>query len=299
MNLANRMLYTTFQQLSALAGRLGRDRAMELAGRFADAVWRLYRRTPYRDFVAGNVMAAYPDFTAVDANALGHAHLRSLLKSIAELLRFPAMSAADVASLVDWQGREHLEAALARGQGAILLSAHYGNYELMGAALAQRAPVTVLVQPPSKSAFERLFIEYRKLHGVSTHSNTGPASLRPAIRALQRNELVALLADQHGEAQEAIVQLFGHPVSVPMGAFYLAKKTGAALLPAFIVRTERGHTLEIDPALRVTGSPADAQEYCRILERQVRAHPDHWLWVHNRWARESELRLPRSEEALA
>lgn len=299
MNLANRILYATFQHLSALAGRLGRDRAMAAGVSFADAVWRLYRLTPHRDFVAGNILAAYPDWTASAANALGHAHLRQLLKCIAELLRFPTMTAEDLAQLVVWEGGEHVEAALARGKGAIILSAHYGNYELLGASFATRAPVTVLVQPPSKSAFEQLFIEYRALHGVSTHANTGPASLRPAIRALQRNELVALLSDQHGEAQEAIVELFGHPVSVPMGAFYLAKKTGAALLPAFIVRTETGHRLDIAPELEVKGTSEDAQEYCRILERQVRAHPDHWLWVHNRWAREGELRLPKTDEVLA
>lgn len=299
MNLANRMLYATFQNLSALAARLGRDRAVAIAERFADAVWGLYRLTPYRHFVAANIRSAYPGWTDHEANALGHAHLRSLLGSIAELLRFPAMSADDVRALVTWHGKEHLEAALARGKGAIILSGHFGNYELMGAALATRAPVTVLVQPPSKSAFERLFIEYRTLHGVATHSNTGPASLRPAIRALQRNELVALLADQHGEAQEAIVELFGHPVSVPMGAFYLARKTGAAVLPAFIVRTPTGHRVEVAPELAATGTAVDAQEYCRILERQVRAHPDHWLWVHDRWAREGELRLLDQEEVRA
>lgn len=297
MNVANRMLYRTFQNLSALAGRLGRDRAMARAARFADVLWRFYRLTPYRDFVATNIRAAHPGFSASEANALGQAHLRQLLACIAELLRFPAMTPDELDRLVAWEGRAHVEAALARGKGVIVLSAHFGHYELLGASFARRRPVTVLVQPPSKSAFERLFIEYRAMHGVTTHSNMGPASLRPAIRALQRNEIVALLSDQHGEAQEAIVTLFGHPVSIPMGAFYLAKKTGAALLPAFIVRTETGHRLEIEPELVVTGTPADAQEYCRILERQVRAHPDHWLWVHDRWARESELRAP--EQVLA
>ncbi|HEY9854939.1 MAG TPA: lysophospholipid acyltransferase family protein [Stenomitos sp.] len=295
MNLANRILYAMFQNLSALAGRLGRDRAMAIGAGVADAVWRLYRLTPYRDFVAGNFMAAYPGLSAAEANAMGHAHLRQLLKCIAELLRFPAMTRPELSELVAWQGGEHLAAALARGKGVIVVSAHFGNYELLGAALATRAPVTVLVQPPSKGAFEQLFIEYRDLVGVSTHSNTGPASLRPAIRALQRNEIVALLSDQHGEAQEAIVQLFGHPVSVPMGAFYLAKKTGAALIPGFMVRTDQGHRLEFDPELAVTGTAADAQAYCTVLERQIRAHPDHWLWVHNRWEREGELRLPAAE----
>lgn len=292
MNRANRILYAMFLQLSALAGRIGRARAMAVGVAVADALWRLYRLTPYRDFVALNLRAAYPGMTAAEANALGHAHLRQLLRAIAELLRFPAMSGRELRELVAWQGAEHLEAALARGRGAIVVSGHFGNYELMGATLATRAPVTVLVQPPSRSAFERLFIEFRARVGVATHSNTGAASLRPAIRALQRNEIVALLSDQHGEAQEAIVELFGHPVSVPMGAFYLAKKTGAALLPAFIVRTESGHRFEVDAELAVTGTSLDAQAYCRILERQVRAHPDHWLWVHNRWAREGELRAP-------
>lgn len=293
MNLINRAVYHLMRALSALACRIGRDRALAAGGAFADGVYSLYRLTPYRGFVEANILAAFPAWSQSQALALGRSHLRQLVRAIVELMRFPALNGDSLRELVAWQGRAHADEALSRGKGVIFLTAHFGNWELLGAALSTLAPLTVIVQPPSQGAFERLFIEYRALWGIRTQPNTGAASLRPALRALHRGEAVALLADQHGEAQEAIATLFGHPVSVPMGAFYLAKKTGATLLPVFIVReADLTHRVRVAPPLPATGDAAAAQTYCALLEAHVREHPDHWLWVHDRWAREHELRHP-------
>lgn len=300
MNLANRILYTFIRSCSALACALGPTRSRALGVGFADAVYGLYRISPARRMVANHILAAYPDWERHEADALAHAHLRQLLRSIVEVLRFPVMDARELSRMVRWEGHEHLEAALARGKGAIILSAHFGNWELMAAAISSRVPLSVLVQPASQGAFDRLFIEYRAMHGVTTYANTGPVSLRPAMRALARNEAVGMLCDQHGESQEAIGMLFDHPVSVPMGAFYLARKTGAALLPTFIERQANGtHRLVVEGMLPVSGDRFDAQAYCDRLEARIRSIPDHWLWVHDRWAREAELRpLEARREAL-
>lgn len=293
MNLINRAVYQLMTTLSALACRMGRDRALAAGASFADALYSLYRLTPYRGFVEGNIRAAYPSLTAAEAVSLGRAHLRQLVRAIVELMRFPVLDDAELATVVGWHGREHLDAALSRGSGVIVLTAHFGNWELLGAAIASQVPLTAIVQPPSQGAFDRLFIEYRAMREVRTQPNTGPVSLRPALRALHRGEAVILLSDQHGEAQEAIANLFGHPVSVPMGAFYLARKTGASVLPVFIERQpDLTHVVRVGAPLAVTGEEADAQAYCDLLEARVREHPDHWLWVHDRWAREHELRRP-------
>ncbi|MNT30363.1 lipid A biosynthesis lauroyl acyltransferase [compost metagenome] len=117
------------------------------------------------------------------------------------------------------------------------------------------------------------------------------------LRALGRNEALGLLADQHGEAQDAIVTFFGHPVSAPTGPFFFARRTGASVVPVFAVRQpDDRHVIHIEPALALTGDDErDAQAYYAVLERYIRAHPDHWLWVHDRWAREHELtRAPRA-----
>ncbi|MBO9539184.1 lysophospholipid acyltransferase family protein [bacterium] len=300
MNLVNRTVYQLMKALSALACRLGRARAMAAGAAFADGLYGVYRLTPYRGFVEGNIRAAFPTMGPAEAVDLGRAHLRQLVRAIVELMRFPVLSDAELDAIVAWPDRRHLDEALESGKGVVFVSAHFGNWEILGAALSRLVPLTVIVQPPSQGAFERLFVEYRAMRGIRTLPNTGKVSLRPALRALRRGEAVALLADQHGEAQEAIATLFAHPVSVPMGPFYLAKKSGATLLPVFIARqSDLTHRVMVGPPLPATGEPEDAQAYCEVLEAQVREHADHWLWVHDRWARESELRAGALERVVS
>lgn len=289
------VLYQFFKALAKAAQALPRQAALAVGAGFATAVYGLYRLTPYRGFIQGNLKAAYPDAQDawLDATALGH--LRQITRCIVELMRFPLVTAENVDELVRFEGWEHLEAARASGKGLILATGHFGNWEIMGGAFALKGlPMHVLVQPASQDAFDRLFREFRGMLGVSSWNNAGPASLRPVLRALARNEALGLLADQHGEAQDAIVTFFGHPVSAPTGPFFFAKRTGAAVVPVFAVRqSDDTHVVHIEPAIALTGDDEqDAQAFYMVLESYIRRHPDHWLWVHDRWAREHELTRP-------
>lgn len=286
-------IYALFMGLSWLACRLPRRLALSVADGFALLVYTLYRLTPYRGFVAANVRSAFPDATEAWVHRIARDHVRLLAKAIAEILRFPRPRADDLLERVRFEGWEHVESARSAGRGVIIATAHFGNWELLGAALsANGLPLHVLVQPPSQDAFGRLFAAFRSRVGVSTWPNAGPASLRPALRALARGEALGVLADQHGEAQDAIVRLFGHRVSAPIGPTFFAGRTGAAVLPVFIIRQpDDTHLVRIYPELLATGDvTADAQALYALYEREISLHPDHWLWAHDRWARGHELR---------
>jgi KDO2-lipid IV(A) lauroyltransferase len=210
-------------------------------------------------------------------------------------MRLPILAHEEAAVVASVDGWKHVEAARAAGRAVIVATAHFGNWELLGAVLASRGlPLHVLVQRPSQDAFDRLFKETRAACGVQTWENAGAASLRPVLRALGRGEALGLLADQHGEAQEAIVQLLGHPVAAPTGPFYFARRTGAAVLPMRAVREADGrHRIVIESEIPATGDDAaDMGRLYGTYERWIRSNPDHWLWVHDRWARERELRAP-------
>ncbi|HEY9724592.1 MAG TPA: lysophospholipid acyltransferase family protein [Oscillatoriaceae cyanobacterium] len=297
------LVYHLFRALSRVACALPRRTALGIGAGFAALVYRIYRLTPYRDFLYGNLRAAFPEAPAPELHAIALCHLQMLTRAIAEVLRLPLLTRDNLSELVRFEGQEHLEAALAEGRGVLIATAHFGNWELLGAALALAyRPLHVLVQRPSQDAFDRLFKEFRGLAGVHTWLNSGPASLRPALRALSRNEMVGLLCDQHGESQEAIVDFFGHPVSAPTGAFFFAQRTGAAIVPVFAIRQpDDTHVLRFEPAIAPSGDvEADAQRLYDLYERMIRMHPDHWLWVHDRWAREGELRArPKREEVPA
>jgi KDO2-lipid IV(A) lauroyltransferase len=257
-----------------------------MADAFAACVWAIYRLTPFRGFVGQNVQAAG---LPVEVARLS---IRNLARCIVEILRFPELGE------IRYEGWENVEAV---DGGIIIATMHFGNWELLGAALAAKGlPLHVLVQPPSQDAFGKLFLEFRAKVGVTTHANSGAASLRPVLRALARKEALGLLADQHGEAQEAIVRFFGHPVSAPTGPVFFAKRTGAAILPTFIVRQpDHSHTVHVLPRLVPTDDvQADMQALYALYEEFIRRHPDHWLWVHDRWAREHELKPARTLVAV-
>jgi KDO2-lipid IV(A) lauroyltransferase len=293
------LIYRVMKGVQALAMALPRPLALRGGVAFADAIYGLYRLTPYRDFIYGNIRKAYPqELSDREVHGLARAHLRNVVKSIVELMRFDVLSRDGLDRLVSWEGREHLDRVVAEGRAVIFMSGHFGNWELLGAALAATGiPLHVLVQVPSKDAFGQLFIEARKLVGVTTYANHGPASLRPVLRALKRGEALGILVDQHGEAQEAVATLYGRPVAVPMGASFFAQKTGAAILPMFCVRTEDDrHVIHVEPELVLTGdAQEDARRMYAVLETYLRRYPEMWLWAHNRWEREAEVRVVPQE----
>jgi cell division topological specificity factor MinE len=172
-----------------------------MADAFAACVWAIYRLTPFRGFVGQNVQAAG---LPVEVARLS---IRNLARCIVEILRFPELGE------IRYEGWENVEAV---DGGIIIATMHFGNWELLGAALAAKGlPLHVLVQPPSQDAFGKLFLEFRAKVGVTTHANSGaaslmhdrsdiPATMMEAIRA----ELVSVLGKYVEIDQEAMdVQL--------------------------------------------------------------------------------------------
>ena len=295
---AQALLYQSFQTLAGAARRLPRGAALAFADGVAAAAYAGYRCSPVRGFIRANLRAAYgPGPADAELDGIARAHVRELARNIAEVMRLPKLRAEYDAVVAGVDGWAHVEAARAEGRGVIVATCHYGNWEVLGAVLAHRGlPLHVLVQRPSQDAFDRLFNETRAACGVASWENAGPASLRPVLRALARGEALGLLADQHGEAQDAIVRLFDRPVAAPTGPFFFARRTGAAVLPMRTVREADGrHRVIIEAAIPPSGDDeADMQRLYATYERWIRERPTHWLWVHDRWAREQELqRAPR------
>ncbi len=300
---AQALLYRTFQALAAVARAMPRRAALAAADAVATAAYAGYRLTPVRGFIRANLRAAYgPAPADRELDAIARAHVRELARNIAEVLRLPMLAAEPDAVIAGVDGWEHVEAARAAGRGVIAATCHYGNWEVLAAALARRGlPVHGLVQRPSQDAFDRMFKETRAVCGVATWENAGAASLRPVLRALARGEALVMLADQHGEPQDAVVRLFGRPVSAPTGPFFFARRTGAAVLPMRAVREPDGrHRITVEAELPASGDDeTDMQVLYGVYERWIRERPEHWLWVHDRWAREHELtRAPRQPFAL-
>ena len=248
-----------------------------------------YRAGIRRRVAEGNLAQAFPERTPGERDTILRAHYRELGRialeypRLAELARAPRGEA-----LAEIRGVEHLERARSAGRGAELLSGHYGNNELLGAAVGQLHPVDFVVRPLSNPGVEAWIAAQRARAGLgSLSADTGT---RAAYRALRDNRWVAMLADQDARRHGVFVPFLGRPASTALGPARIALATGAPIIMGFGWRGADGrHTLEVDPPLDA-GDPRDPRAAERLtalhvarLEQRVRERPECWFWLHRRW----------------
>jgi KDO2-lipid IV(A) lauroyltransferase len=198
--------------------------------------------------------------------------------------------------VVEVTGSEHLPAD--RTSGALFLSAHIGNWELLGAWLCtQGFPLLAIEKPQSNRYVHALIGRVRKETGIELFSKD-EADFRPLVRAIRSGKSIGLIADQNAGKRGVIAPLMGIPTSTFIGPVYLSYRTGLPLLPLFAFRTQPGRLrVEIWEPIRFNWRDNGrltpevlaecAREYNRAIERAVRMHPEQWLWLHRRW-REGE-----------
>lgn len=190
-------------------------------------------------------------------------------------------------------GREHLEAALARGRGAIALSAHLGNFFLVGTRLAAEGfSNSMLVNQLPNGSLGR-FIDHCRLRLGQRiiHARPPRLAFRHLVHALRRNEITIVIADEYRSGSGVFAPFFGRTVVARRGPATLALRTGAALLPVCLVRGADGELkLMIEPEIELARSgriKADVSEntlrIVQWLEKTVRAYPDQWNWMNVHW----------------
>ena len=190
-------------------------------------------------------------------------------RSFTEFLRLGHAPPGELAGAIEVHGAEHLEAARASGRGVILLSAHLGNWELGAAWLAAGgAPVHLVARAHPSPLVERFYARRRHAWGVRLMSDR--PLWRPAAAALRRREWVALMADRSTPELGT-----GRRASVCAWASVLARRTGALVLPAVIVRQPSGrYALHFERPLEPAAVRADG--FVESLRRHLQRHPRQW-----------------------
>ncbi len=235
-----------------------------------------------------NLAIAFPDRTAAERESLLVAHYRELGRIAAEYGRLPELARAPIGPYVSRiEGEEVLHAHA--GRGAILMTGHYGNFEMLGAHLARFNPVDFLVKPQSNAAVDARITKLRHDAGVGTLSTSG--GVKSAVRALRAGRWLALVADQDARRHGIFVDFFGRPASTPEGPARLALLAGVPILFGVVRREADGrHMLAMHPARATEGRADDevavralTEWHVRVLEDAIRVAPEHWFWLHKRW----------------
>lgn len=194
----------------------------------------------------------------------------------------------ELCARIEIKGEERLREALARNKGVIALSGHFGNFIMIGPRLvAQGYDFSVVIKLPQEERFASLQNGYCARAGVKViPARPRHQSVARIIAALRRNEVVLVIPDEF-KTTGVEVSFLGRRVPAPKGPVTIAQRTGAAVLPVFMVRDAQDRlTLHVKPELKLVETE-DREEDLRIntsrfvgeIEKMVRQHPDQWSWM--------------------
>jgi Kdo2-lipid IVA lauroyltransferase/acyltransferase len=287
---ANHVLYGL--AASALRGlaRLPAGVAYWLGARLGDLFYLVLVRR--RHITLDNLTIAFePDKTAAERGQIARATFRNLGQHLVDFSRVRRLTLQRFTSICHVEGLEHIETLLQRGRGLLIISAHFGSWELAPAvALCLRTPLHVIVRPLDSPALQRLAESYRQCCGYRAIAKR--AALAECLKVLRRGEIVAVLMDQSGLRHESIqVEFFGTNAYTSKGPALLALRTGCPVISGFLIRAGQGrHRLILSqeiPVRRTGNLQQDIVENTRVfthvIESYVRRYPDHWFWLHRRW----------------
>jgi KDO2-lipid IV(A) lauroyltransferase len=201
------------------------------------------------------------------------------------------------------EGYDHIKNAYEKGRGVLALTAHFGNWELLTIIAAMiKFPLNIVVRPLDFKPLDHFIFNLRTRFGgkiIPKHR-----SFRSIIRSLNRGEMVALLMDQNVDWYEGVfVDFMGHRACTNKGLALLALKTGAPVVPVFLVREKSGFRAEFGPEIfpvktgdKQKDIEINTQEYNRVIEKIIRRYPDQWFWIHQRWKTKPYQSWPRKSD---
>lgn len=216
-----------------------------------------------------------------------------------EFFRIPHMDLETYQKKVETEGVDEALKVLEENKGGLLLIGHFGNWELMAMmAKVIKKPILVIAKPIKNNRWlERWIVRSREKIGLEI---IPPVSATPkVIQALSQNKVVGIMFDQRGRRSKGIwADFFGRKVPTTPGLAIMALKSGAPVLPVFMIRNGvQKHRLIVKRPLELihTGDfeedvKANTQLFNQVLESIIRQYPDQWLWIHRRWERKKRSR---------
>lgn len=238
-----------------------------------------------------NIKQSFSGMTEREAKRLLRKVYMHFGRMFFEIPHITKLKSENLHHYVTFEGRENLEGAISKGKGVFVLTAHFGNWELMAAAMTllwNRS--SVVARPADFGPLDRVMNELRSWHGTDIIPKQ--RAMRQIMNAVKEKKLVGILLDQNVDWYEgAFVPFFGRWACTNKGLALIALRTGTPVVPAFPIRQKDGRyriVLGKEIGLRNTGDKnadvdANTEIFTRIIEQYVRKYPDHWFWFHKRW----------------
>ncbi len=286
--------YLIFRGFGFVAGLLPETPALALGRFLGQAAFHIDRE--HRKVALQNLDLAFGrEKSKEELKAIARKTFENLGMTAVEFFRIPKIDIEAFRTKVTIEGLEHVHRLLDnKNNGVLLLLAHLGNWELMGLLpKIVGIPISVIARPVKKNRWvNRRVSEIREGAGLEVIM-TEKASRR-VLQALHQKRFVGILIDQRAKRSEGVwVDFFGKKAPTTPSLAVLSMRTGAPVLPVFMVREgfERHRVLIQEPLEMIDSGDVkgdvetNTQRINHTLESVIRRYPDQWFWVHRRWER--------------
>lgn len=286
-----RLQYWLLRALLGLLGALPRPWARRLGAVLGLFFYKFHRRL--RRVGQRNLELAFPERPVSEREAILQSEFRQLGWLLAEFAHFPRHTPETIGDVIVYDGYENYERAAAEGQGLLFLTAHMSAWELGSFAHSVHGhPVAYLNRPLDNPWVDKLVNRYRCLWGNVPIDRRNAA--RAVLEHLRQRGAVGVLIDQNVLPEDGVefVDFLGLPAATSTGLARFALRTGAPVLPAFVIWdfVLGKYRLRFDPPVELvrTGEAegdvrAATARFNQVLESYARRYPDQWPWIHRRW----------------
>jgi KDO2-lipid IV(A) lauroyltransferase len=285
-----RIEYTGIAAVTAALRAMPLERAVRAGARLGG--WAMNFDRPNRPIALKNLEIAFPEMTPAARLNILRKMYRSWGRVLAEWTHLPDLSRANIERVATYEGKENWDEAERRsnGRGLFVLTAHYGNFELMQIAHSIYGYHLAIVHRALRNPLiDAAICTQRVRYGNRIIERK--AGGREVMRMLRQNWMIAIALDLDVR-KGVFVDFFGMPASTSDGIARISIASGAPVMPVFMVRDGDTihHKMKIMPAFypdKPRNREAAVREYTQLytdtLEQMIREHPDHWNWIHRRW----------------
>lgn len=228
--------------------------------------------------------------SAIEKRNIAKKVFENLGKNFIEVVSIPKLDKGNINKYVHCGNIGILKRFLDENKGAIILSAHFGNWELLAHYIAlQGLPITVIARRVRMDGLEAFLRGIRKKNNVNVIYRD--ASAKEIIDLLRKKKFVGIMPDQDMDSVSGVfVDFFGKSAWTPSGAAVLSLLTGTSVVPCFIARKAYGHEFLIGEPIepvrtgdRKKDIVENTQRYTKVIEDYIRKFPEQWVWFHDRW----------------
>ena len=239
-----------------------------------------------------NLLLAFPEKSAAERNSILQQAYRNLGWLLAEFCQMRGYSAARASEFIRYEGLENYLKARDKGQGVLVLTGHLGAWELSSFYHSLMGmPMGMVIRRLDNPLVDAYVNQIRCLHGNRVIHKDDFA--RGLIASMRAGETVGILMDTNMTPPQGVfVPFFGVQACSASGMARVAQKTGAAVVPGFLLWDESegryvlrfGEEIDmVDTGSAEEDSVTNTALFTAVLERYIRAYPEQWLWMHRRW----------------